>query len=106
MAYNRLPSQQANSISESANAYPHPALNRLQSQPEVRRVAFFTVSLTGFVQLCVSYFRTLMWLVMTSKASIGRASINLWLCKVKCIIHDTSMHPTTIRHATNLTNYL
>lgn len=55
-----------------------------------------------FTHVYRSESRTLMWWLMTSRASIGRLSLNQWLCKVKCTIHETSMHPITMRHTTTL----
>jgi hypothetical protein len=65
MADHRVLSHQANPI--LANTYP--ALHQLHGQ--VQHVAFLTVLLIVVVYPCVSYLRTLMWLVMTSKADTG-----------------------------------
>src|SRR5580698_7814218 len=93
MADHRALSRQANPI--LTNIYP--AFHRLHGQ--VQHVAFLTVLLVVVVYSCVSYLRTLMWLVMTSKADIGEASLGQWemqLCKVKCNIHNTSTHSITM----------
>ena len=98
MAYHRAPSPQTNPI--SASTYSQPALHRLHGR--MQHVAFLTVFFIVIVIYpCVSYFRTLMWLVTTSKADIGTASLSkweLWLCKVKCNIYDKTTHSVTMRH--------
>jgi hypothetical protein len=104
MADHRFPSQQVNPSPVLANVYPHPALHQLQGQ--VRRVAFLTVSPIIDDYLCISYVRTLMRLAMSSRASIGKASLNLWLHNVKCSTHDTSTHPITMRHTTILSHHM
>src|SRR6266702_281958 len=71
MADHRVPSQQANHI--SANTFPHPAFH---PHGHVQRVAFLAVSLTIVVYPCVSFFRTLMWPMMTSKTSIRKVSLS------------------------------
>ena len=102
MADHRVPSQQPNHI--SANTNRHPAHHQAEPHGHVQRVAFLSVRLIIVVYLCVSFFRTLMWPVITSKTSIGRASLSEWLYKVKCSIHATSTNTiTTIRHRHTIT---
>lgn len=97
MADHRIPSQQAHPI--PSNTYPHPAPDLHPLHGQVQHVRFLIVLPAVVVYPCTSLFRTLKWLVMTSKAFIGRMSLiqwKTWPCKVKCGIHDTSTRPITM----------
>ena len=103
MADHLVPSQQTNY--SSANTYPHPALR--QSHSHAQRVAFLTLSLIYVVYQHVSIVRIFMPPVMTSRVSIGKASLShqeIWACKVKCSILTIPTHPITMRHAITLTH--
>ena len=97
MADHHVLSHQANHL--PANTSPPPALHQFHGHGQ--RVAFLIVLLIVMLYSCIPFrvSRTLAWL-MTSRASIGRSSLNQWLCKVKRTIYETSMYPIIMRHTT------
>jgi hypothetical protein len=92
------------STSQSYLSKPKPSSRALLSTGyrAMCGVEFLIASPIIDVYLCISYFRIPMWQVITSSASIGRASPNRWLCKVKCSLHHTvtTARPITTRHTT------